>query len=355
MPVLHHLTVYPYTVDPTRTRVTTNMTTRFRYSIAMALHAIIATSFNTGILVVVGVDSFQVGVSSPPTTAMIAVGRRRYEPSIASSSSSLRSCNINHIHQHHNHNLRLQFPVTSSPTYLSASTSSSPNTTNNEDDDEIDSLIVRTSNALRASSWFSWWSQVILTVISSITFIFARNVMTMPTTTAAAIGQGGPITIGKFFLPGLGIVASSLSIIWTWGQRRLARRFVRPRRRDGDGGGRKSPSITGITTTTTTSRIEAANLLRSTIKFGVSLNLFGLLTSVLGAQYIVGTLVAKSMQSFVGLGGVGITSQTLQPLDVLVVQANTNVLNSHFVSLVCLLWLTRMVDLLDPPSLEEDV
>ena len=318
----------------------------------MALLAIIATSFNTGILVVVGVDSFQVGVSwSPPTTAKIVVGRRRYESSIASS-SLLRSCNINHIH---NHNLRLQFPVTtSSPTtYLSASTSSSPNTTNKEDD-EIDSLIVRTSNALRASSWFSWWSQVILTVISSITFIFARNVMTMPTTTAAAIGQAGvgPITIGKFFLPGLGIAASSLSIIWTWGQRRLARRFVRPRRRDG-GGGRKSPSITGITTTT--SRIEAANLLRSTIKFGVSLNLFGLLTSVLGAQYIVGTLVAKSMQSFVGLGGVGITSsQTLQPLDVLVVQANTNVLSSHFVSLVCLLWLTRMVDLLDPPSLEEE-
>ena len=74
-----------------------------------------------------------------------------------------------------------------------------------------------------------------------------------------------------------------------------------------------------------------------------------------------GTLVAKSMSSFVGLGGAGgvgaggiVTSQTLQPLDVLVVQANTNVLSSHFVSLACLLWLTRMVDLLDPPSLEDD-
>lgn len=93
---------------------------------------------------------------------------------------------------------------------------------------------------------------------------------------------------------------------------------------------------------------------------GATINLIGLLTSVLGAQYIVGTLVAKSMSSFAGLGGgIGLgglaSSQTLQPLDVLVVQANTNVLSSHFVSLACLLWLSRQVDLLDPPSLEDEV
>ncbi len=299
----------------------------------MAL-AIIATSFNFN-----GVDSFQ--VLAPPK-AVLVVGRRRYEPSIA----SLRSCNVDHIHHPHNiaatslrpNHLRLQIPVSSTSTYLSAT---SPAKKNNEDE-IIDSLILRTSNALRASSWLSWWSQVILTVISSITFLFARNVMTMP---------GGAAVTGasKFFFPALGTAASSLSIIWTWGQRRLARRFVRPRRGGGDGNA-SSKRIT--------SRIEAANLLRSTIKFGVSINLFGLLTSVLGAQYIIGTLVAKSMQSFVGLGvgsgGGVITSQTLQPLDILVVQANTNVLSSHFISLVCLLWLTRMVDLLDPPSLEED-
>lgn len=139
----------------------------------------------------------------------------------------------------------------------------------------------------------------------------------------------------KFVLPGVGIVTSIMSIIWTWGGRRLARRFVRR----------------------STSQVEAANLLRRVITVGATLNLIGLLTSLLGAQYIVGTLVAKAMQNVVGFGGnVGglVASQTLQPLDVLVVQANTNVLTSHFVSLACLLWLTRMVDLLDPPSLEED-
>ena len=209
-------------------------------------------------------------------------------------------------------------------------TSSLSSYKSDNNDQQIDSLIYSTSKVLRSTSWFSWWSQVILTVISSITFFFARNVMDAQ----QAVNPMQFKVASKFFLPGLGIITSSISIVWTWGQRRLSRRFIRR---------------------SNTPRVEAANLLRRVIKVGVSLNLVGLLTSILGSQYIVGTLVAKSMTSF-GLGGVaaGGVVQTLQPLDVLVVQANTNILSSHFVSLACLLWLSRMVDQLDPPSLEED-
>ena len=198
---------------------------------------------------------------------------------------------------------------------------------------DSDPLVVRASSALTASSWLSWWSQVILTVISAVTFIFARNVME-----ASSMGPIGITKVApKFVLPGVGIVFSTMSIIWTWGGRRLAKRFLRR---------------------TNTSPVEAANLLRRVIKVGATINLIGLFTSVLGAQFIIGTLVAKSMQNAVGFGvGIGggmVSAQTLQPLDLLVVQANTNMLTSHFVSLACLLWLTRMVDKLDPPSLEDD-
>ena len=206
---------------------------------------------------------------------------------------------------------------------------SSYNSDNN--DQKIDSLIYSTSKVLRSTSWFSWWSQVILTVISSITFFFARNVMDAQ----QSVNPMQFKVASKFFLPGLGIITSGISVVWTWGQRRLSRRFLRR---------------------SNTSRVEAANLLRRVIKVGVSLNLVGLLTSILGSQYIVGTLVAKSMTSFGGVGAAagGVVAQTLQPLDVLVVQASTNILSSHFVSLACLLWLSRMVDQLDPPSLEDD-
>lgn len=218
-----------------------------------------------------------------------------------------------------------------SPTWQSHARVTTQRSSTQGSNSDVDSLVYRASKTLTASTWLSWWSQVILTVISSVTFVFARNVMESQTVSPLDFSK----VASKFVLPGVGIVTSIMSIIWTWGGRRLARRFVRR----------------------STSQVEAANLLRRVITVGATLNLIGLLTSLLGAQYIVGTLVAKAMQNVVGFGGnVGglVASQTLQPLDVLVVQANTNVLTSHFVSLACLLWLTRMVDLLDPPSLEED-
>lgn len=197
-----------------------------------------------------------------------------------------------------------------------------------------DSLVYRASTSLTASTWLSWWSQVILTVISAVTFIFARNVMEASSMPFIGVGTVAP----KFVLPGLSTVLSTMSIIWTWGGKRLAKRFLRR---------------------TNTTPVEAANLLRRVIKVGATINLTGLFTSVLGAQFIIGSLVAKSMQNVIGFGagisGGMVSAQTLQPLDLLVVQANTNMLTSHFISLACLLWLTRMVDKLDPPSLEEDV
>lgn len=51
---------------------------------------------------------------------------------------------------------------------------------NNADDKvfaSTDELIVSTSKGLGRVSWLSWWSQVILTVVSSVTLLFARNVL----------------------------------------------------------------------------------------------------------------------------------------------------------------------------------
>ena len=89
-----------------------------------------------------------------------------------------------------------------------------------------------------------------------------------------------------------------------------------------------------------------------------------MLVTLIGAEQIVGLLAAKvltiqGLSPFqapfgAGLGGAGLGAQSVQPLDVLIVQANTNTLLSHFVSLVCCLILTRSVHLLDPPSVEDD-
>lgn len=136
-----------------------------------------------------------------------------------------------------------------------------------------------------------------------------------------------------FFL--LGIVISALSIIWTWGGARLSKRLKRK---------------------ASTTRINAANMLRRSVRVGVTLNLVGMLVTLLGAEQIVGGLAVKVLT----LQGALVTNSgtipsTLQPLDILIVQANTNTLLSHFCSLAGFLWLTNYVDKLDPPSVEGDV
>ena len=126
---------------------------------------------------------------------------------------------------------------------------------------------------------------------------------------------------------------SALSIIWTWGGARLSKRLKRK----------------------ATSRINAANMLRRSIRVGVTLNLVGMLITLLGAEQIIGGLAVKVLT----LQGALVTNSgtlpsTLQPLDILIVQANTNTLLSHFCSIAGFLWLTNYVHKLDPPSVEGD-
>ena len=96
-------------------------------------------------------------------------------------------------------------------------------------------------------------------------------------------------------------------------------------------------------------------MLRKSIDVGVVINLIGMMFTIIGAEQIVGGLAIKVLTTSsrsVALGAE--SSQFLQPLDILVVQANTNTLFSHFSNLVAMLFLTRSVAKLDPPSVEGD-
>jgi Protein of unknown function (DUF3611) len=174
-----------------------------------------------------------------------------------------------------------------------------------------DPILKEAVKTLQRASWISWWSQVVLTVISSVILGFARTSHT----------KDGP----NLFLSGTAIFISGLSIVWTWGNgSRLSRRLL------------SKPATRGA----------AANMLRRAVRVGVMLNLAGLLCNVLAAQEIIGELALRVLtqrQSLLDTGG-------LQPLDVLVVQANTNSLLSHYISLACLLYMTNPIARLDPPS-----
>mmetsp|Transcript_37332 Transcript_37332/g.87083 ORF Transcript_37332/g.87083 Transcript_37332/m.87083 type:complete len:305 (-) Transcript_37332:176-1090(-) len=198
-----------------------------------------------------------------------------------------------------------------------------------------DSLIAEASYALRRLSWFSWWAQVILTTISSVTLVFSRGVRSSSLSSGSAyVGNA------MFVLAGAGVVMSAASIIWTWGYCRLAKKFLRP----------------------ATNRIVAANLLRRALSAGAFFNFFGIGATLIGAEQIIGVLFAKVLSAggitnglLVGSGSAAsIGAQSIQPLDILIVQANTNTLLSHYIALACSFWLSRWIKLLDPPSSLDD-
>lgn len=191
-------------------------------------------------------------------------------------------------------------------------------------------LLQETSRVLRRISFFSWWSQVILTTVSGIILTFARRITISGSRDSAIVGADP-----SFFLSGVGLLVSAVSILWTWGNgSRLSRRLTRR----------------------PVSRVQAANMLRRAVRVGVTLNMAGLLVHLLAAEEIVGTLAIRVLTSNAARQGAAMMFSAidgLQPLDVLVVQANTNSLLSHFCSLAALLFLTQRIDKLDPPSVDD--
>lgn len=201
---------------------------------------------------------------------------------------------------------------------------------------QIDPMVREIGILLRRLSWFTWWVQLVLTTISALTLLFSRNAIGVtprfPLESLHLSSSSSPHGIGdvpNFVLAGLGIACSFASLLWTWATRRLARRLLTKR----------------------TTRLHAATLLRKSVNVGATMNILGMLLSLISAEQIVGVLAVKVLTSSRTIA-LAESNSLLQPLDILVVQANTNTLLSHFCTLVARLYLTKSVAKLDPPSIE---
>ncbi|KIY96600.1 hypothetical protein MNEG_11360 [Monoraphidium neglectum] len=153
--------------------------------------------------------------------------------------------------------------------------------------------------AVRNLAWGSFWVQLPLTVVSASILFFASFVTAQ-----------SPPDISRIFTF-LGIVASFISTFFAHGFLTLARQAINEGKAV-----RRSALV--------------QNLVRNT-----NINLAGIGVVLLGLQASVGTLVSKTM-----LGAANAPYATPQPgatlvsLDVFSLQASTNVLLAHFVSIV---------------------
>jgi hypothetical protein len=176
----------------------------------------------------------------------------------------------------------------------------------------------RIVSAFRIFGWISFWAQIVLAVVSSLVLVFSSIVLSFQTQ-ADQMDRGNPGTgVGLFFAIG-GLAALFLGAYWAFRYTRLSRRL-----RSLDAKSRPKPSEV----------IQA-------LKFGLIINMVGMLLTLLGGEALIGALVGKALSQPQAGAFLERITQAIQPLDIWVLQANMNTALAHFVGIAVSLWLVR--------------
>ncbi len=186
-------------------------------------------------------------------------------------------------------------------------------------DSKPSSHLQEIAQAFRLTGWISFWAQLVLGVVAAVILGFASISRDVASNNQRSIGTG----LGIFFAV-VAVIVLGASIYWAFRYTRISRQLQssNPNNRP-----RKADTI-------------------QLLQLGLSINLAGLLISLVGAQAIIGALVAKSLTlpaATVGVFQVD-PSRIIRPLDIFVVQANTNTVAAHFAGLIGSLWLLNRVN-----------
>ncbi len=167
------------------------------------------------------------------------------------------------------------------------------------------------ASTFRLTGWISFWSQLVLTIVSSAILLFA------PIASRGVESANNPGTNVGVILTICGIAVLGFNMYWAF-----LRYIPIGRRLQGAAAARPK-------------KAEAIQVLRT----GLVASLIGILLALLGAEAIIGLLFGKALSQ--GASGFINTDQSkfIKPLDILVVQASINVILAHFVAIATSLWL----------------
>lgn len=193
-----------------------------------------------------------------------------------------------------------------------------------EDDnnDDVSPNVLRVVLAFRRWGWASFWTQVVLCVVSSLVLL-QLILLKAPATGTPTGADSNPATLPGLSFAWAGIAVLGASIFWNYRYTQMAKKLRSPDR---------------PTKTQTVFQI----------KIGLIINLAGMLITLLGAASIVGALTLRSQQGV--FAGAGNFNLTIQPLDFQIIQASFNIIFAHFVGLVCSLFLLNRAT--DKPNRE---
>jgi hypothetical protein len=185
-------------------------------------------------------------------------------------------------------------------------------------------VVQRFSRTYQLVGWASFWVQIVLGVISAVVLLFAGSSLGASSgnpvnPTSAAVANPG--TGAGLLFAVLGLLGLFVGAYWAFRYTRLSRRFKSP-----DPRLRLRPN-------------DAVPILQ----FGLWSNLIGMLLTIFGGQAIAGSLVLKSFEQGFAIFS-GNPLRFITPLDLFVVQANSNTVMAHFIGLIATLWLIRITD-----------
>ncbi|NJL82487.1 MAG: DUF3611 family protein [Chloroflexaceae bacterium] len=172
--------------------------------------------------------------------------------------------------------------------------------------------VQRAASSLSLAGNIGFWVQLVLGVIATLILLFASTTF-IGGDRNDATAQGSAFAI---FCAAGGVLALIVSIIFFFRYRRMGQAMQDP-----DPINRPKKTFT----------------LRM-VKLGLVANLVGMLLAIIGAEAFAGVLFAKAAKIPQG-AAVFNTTALVEPVEIMVILANTHTISSHFAGIVVGLWL----------------
>mmetsp|Transcript_8251 Transcript_8251/g.21270 ORF Transcript_8251/g.21270 Transcript_8251/m.21270 type:complete len:283 (-) Transcript_8251:240-1088(-) len=174
----------------------------------------------------------------------------------------------------------------------------------------------KVGETMRSLGWIGFWAQLSLTIISAVMTIFSV-MFSRPSSLASAF---------SLYVVLFGIACGFFSTYWCFGYIQLSKTIRR--------------SLKNLASAPKKAGVER------NLSVGLMTNMVGLTSTLVGLQAVVGFLVAKTLANATAnpflSGGVGSFNPVLA-LDVFLVQAASNCLLSHFLSLCITMWIQKIL------------
>lgn len=186
-------------------------------------------------------------------------------------------------------------------------------TRNSEISRFIPSSVEKVVTSLQRAGIIGFWLQIVLGVIAAVTLLF--SIPSLLGNQQKTPGNGFGI-----FCALLGLILLTASIIFFYRYGKISRKIANP-----------DPTL----------RPKKSDTIRI-IRIGLMINLAGMFLVTVGAQALVGLVLAKSLnrpQLAIGSD----PQEFVNSIDLLIIQANTNTITAHLSGIISGLWLLNRV------------